>query len=90
LFLNKFPDFELLLIRDNIDFTFDLLNNYLERNSNKGDSFVEFCKKEFEIQNFAEATKKNHRVFFKALEEFKPKCTFRDINYDLISKFDYF
>jgi len=78
------------LVKRNIDFSFDILNNYLKGDSKKKESFIQFCKNELEKLTMSVNSKKQQLSSLNRLSDFKPNCTFLDLNYSFISGYYYY
>jgi integrase len=88
---NSVENFEISQISKNKKFKLSDVKQFVENTEEKNEkSFIDFCYTEIEANNSITLTsKRKHKVSIRALQEIAPNCTFDDLTYELIQKFDY-
>jgi len=86
-FLREFQDFELRLVEQKEQITFDLIDSF--RVSGKyNKSFNAFCMKEYNEATFSKGTKAKHKLVMNRLDSFNSSILFSEINYNFFHEFE--
>ncbi len=91
--LSVIQEFINSLMKNNIAFSFDRLNVFLNENKDKSEdiSFIDFITDRIENRkDIGEGTRKHHKTLIMSLKEFKKITFFGDITLENISRYDDF
>lgn len=87
--IRELEDYEFKLFHQGFEFTLEKLENFLS-NAPETVSFTDFWEKEHQVTILKRGTKKEHAYSLMVFKEFRPGVKFDEIDYNLISRWDYF